>query len=92
MLRNVAIGTSILFGVAAAVLGGIAMAPLVPVVLIIGGIEYAWMQSQISTQLAEAEARSLNLRREAKLKNTPPPVRISAHFPATRPLMLLPFF
>jgi len=90
MLRNVAIGTSIVFGVAAAVLGGIAMAPLVPIVLIIGGIEYAWMQSQISTQLAEA--RSLNLRREAKLKNTPPPVRISAHFPATRPLMLLPFF
>ncbi len=90
MLRNVAIGTSIVFGVAAAVLGGIAMAPLVPIVLIIGGIEYAWMQSQISTQLAEA--RSLNLRREAKLKNTPPPVRISAHLPATRPLMLLPFF
>lgn len=59
-LRNVTIGTSIVFGVAAAVLGGIAMAPLVPVVLIIGGIEYAWMQSQISTQLAEAEARSSN--------------------------------
>ena len=48
MLRNVAIGISIVFGVAAAVLGGIAIAPLVPVVLIIGGIEYAWMQSQIS--------------------------------------------
>ena len=92
MLRNVAIGTSIVFGVAAAVLGGIAMAPLVPVVLIIGGIEYAWMQSQISTQLAEAEARSLNLRREAELMNMSPAVGISAHFAATRPLMLLPFF
>ena len=59
-LRNVTIGTSIVFGVAAAVVGGIAMAPLVSVVLITGGIEYAWMQSQISTQLAEAEARSSN--------------------------------
>ena len=92
MLRNVAIGTPIVFGVAAAVLGGIAMAPLVPVVLIIGGIEYAWMQSQISTQLAEAEARSLNLRREAELMNMSPAVGISAHFAAPRPLMLLPFF
>ena len=59
-LQNVTIGTSVTFSVAAAVVGGIAMAPLVPVVLIIGGIEYAWMQSQISTQLAEAEARSSN--------------------------------
>jgi len=59
-LQNVTIGTSVVFSVAAAVVGSIAMAPLVPVVLIIGGLEYSWMQSQISTQLAEAEARSSN--------------------------------
>lgn len=60
VLQNVTIGTSVAFSIAVAVVGGLAMAPLVPIVLIVGGLEYSWMQSQISTQLAEAESRSSN--------------------------------
>ena len=59
-LQNVTIGTSVGFSIAAVAVGGLALTPLVPIVLVIGGIEYSWMQSQVSTQLAEAEARSSN--------------------------------